>query len=121
MRVLFIMANRRVEISVQLPGFELPEAIAVQQREFDDRLAESLDAMAMRNGRRFRGTQENLQEARARLERTIQAYRPNGTLEGRFDALLLLVAKSNLRSCPSVTRSKWRRCIVRLPSGSHAG
>ena len=41
--------------------------------------AESLDAMAARMEGRFRGAQEKLQEARARLERAIQAYRPKGT------------------------------------------
>jgi hypothetical protein len=37
--------------------------------------------------------QEKLQEARARLERTIQAYGPKGISEGHFDALLLLGRK----------------------------
>src|ERR1700751_929011 len=93
MRVLFIMQIAEWKYRAQLPGFELPEAIAVQQREFDDRLAESLDAMAARMEGRPRAAQEKLQEARARLERTIQAYRPKGTSEGRFDALLLLGRK----------------------------
>src|SRR6266404_8468815 len=89
----FHHANRRVEISAQLPGFELPKAIAVEQREFDERLAESLDAMAARIEGRSTGVQQTLQEARARLERSIQGYRPKGTSEGRFDALLLLGRK----------------------------
>jgi multidrug resistance protein MdtO len=93
MRVLFIMQIAKWKYRVQLPGFELPEAIAVQQREFDDRLAESLDALADRVEGRSTRVQQKLQEARARLERTIQAYRPNGTSEGRFDALLLLGRK----------------------------
>jgi multidrug resistance protein MdtO len=93
MRVLFIMQIAEWKYRAQLPGFELPEAIAVQQREFDDRLAESLDAMADRVEGRSRGAQETLQDARARLERTIQAYRPKGTSEGRYDALLLLGRK----------------------------
>jgi multidrug resistance protein MdtO len=93
MRVLFIMQIAEWKYRVQLPGFELPEAIAVQQREFDDRLAESLDAMAARMEGRSRAAQQKLQEARARLERIIQAYRPKGTSEGRFDALLLLGRK----------------------------
>ena len=92
MRVLFIMQIAEWKYRAQLPGFELPEAIAVQQREFDERLAESLDAMADRIQGRSTGVQ-TLQEALARLERTIQAYRPKGTSEGRFDALLLLGRK----------------------------
>jgi len=93
MRVLFIMQIAEWKYRAQLPGFELPEAIAMEQSEFDDRLAESLDAMADRMEGQSRGAQEKLQEARARLERTIQGYRPKGTSEGRFDALLLLGRK----------------------------
>jgi multidrug resistance protein MdtO len=93
MRVLFIMQIAEWKYRAQLPGFELPEAIAVQQREFDDRLAESLDGMADRIEGRSTGVQQTLQEARARLERTIHTYRPKGTSEGRFDALLLLGRK----------------------------
>jgi multidrug resistance protein MdtO len=93
MRVLFIMQIAEWKYRAQLPGFELPETIAVEQREFDDRLAESLDAMADRVEGRSTGMQQTLQEARARLERTIQAYRSKGTSEGRFDALLLLGRK----------------------------
>jgi multidrug resistance protein MdtO len=95
MRILFIMQIAEWKYRVQLPGFELPEAIAVQQGEFDDRLAEALDAMAARMEDRSGGAQEKekLQEARARLERTIQTYRPKGTSEGCFDALLLLGRK----------------------------
>ena len=93
MRVLFIMQIAEWKYRVQLPGFELPEAIAVQQREFDDRLAESLDAMADRVEGRSTGVQQTLQEACARVERTIQSYGPKGTLEGRYDGLLLLDRK----------------------------
>ena len=93
MRVLFIMQIAEWKYRVQLTGFELPDVIAEQQREFDDRLAESLDAMAARMEGRSRAAQEKLQEACARLERIIQAYRPKGTSEGRFDALLVLGRK----------------------------
>jgi multidrug resistance protein MdtO len=93
MRVLFIMQIAEWKYRVRLPGFELSEPIAVQQREFDDRLAESLEAMADRVEGRSTGEQQTLQEARARLELTIHANRPNGTSGGRFDALLLLVRK----------------------------
>jgi multidrug resistance protein MdtO len=93
MRVLFIMQIAEWKYRAQLPGFELPEAIAVQQRAFDDRLAESLDAMAARMEGQPRGENDKLQEARTRLERTIRAYRSKGTSEGRYDALLLLGRK----------------------------
>ena len=72
----------------------------VQQREFDDRLAESLDAMADRVEGRSTGVQQTLQEACARVERTIQSYGPKGTSERRYDGLLLLDRKieSSIRS-----------------------
>ena len=97
MRVLFIMQIAEWKYRAQLPGFELPEAIAIKQREFDDRLAESLDATAARMEGQPVGAQdqdkEQLQEARACLERAIEAYHPKETSEGRFDALLLLSRK----------------------------
>jgi hypothetical protein len=62
-------------------------------RQLKTRQLYPLDAMAARMEGRFRGTQEKLQDACARLEWTIQAYGPKGTSEGRFDALLLLGRK----------------------------
>lgn len=93
MRVFFIMQIAEWKYRAQLPGFELPEAIAVEQRKFDDRLTESLDGMAARMEGRPESVQQTLQEARARLEQTIQSYRPKETSEVRFDALLLLGRK----------------------------
>jgi hypothetical protein len=78
---------------VQLPGFELPEDIAMEQRDFDDRLAESLDSMADRIEGRSDGAHQTLPRARARLERTIHAYRPEGASDGRYGGLLLLARK----------------------------
>jgi multidrug resistance protein MdtO len=93
MRILFIMQIAEWKYRVQLPGFELPQAIAKEQREFDEQLAESLDSIADRVEGRSTGAQQTLQEARARLEQTIQAYRPKGTSESRYGALLLLGRK----------------------------
>jgi multidrug resistance protein MdtO len=105
MRVLFIVQIAEWKYRAQLPGFELPEAIAVQQREFDDRLAESLGAMADRIEGRSAGVQLTLQETRARA----------------LTLCFCSAAKSNRRFCPSLTRSEWRKCIARLRSGSHGG
>jgi multidrug resistance protein MdtO len=90
MRVLFIMQIAGWKYRVQLPGFELPEAIAREQREFDDRLAESLDAMADRVQGRTTGAQLTLEGAAARFERAIKIYHPEGALASRFGALLVL-------------------------------
>jgi multidrug resistance protein MdtO len=89
MRVLFIMQIAEWKYRAQLPGFELPGAIAVKQREFDDRLAESLDAMAARMEGRFMSVDLTLEDAVARLERAINIY-PKAALSSRFQALLVL-------------------------------
>jgi len=90
MRVLFIMQIAEWKYRAQLPGFELPEAIAMQQREFDDRLAESLDAMAARMEGRFMRVELTLEDAVARLERAINIYHPKAALSSRLQALLVL-------------------------------
>jgi multidrug resistance protein MdtO len=90
MRILFIMQIAEWKYRAQLPGFELPEAIAAEQREFDDRLAESLDAMAARIGGRFMSVQPTLEDAVARLENAINIYDPKAALSSRFQALLVL-------------------------------
>jgi multidrug resistance protein MdtO len=75
----------------QLPGFELPQVIAVAQREFDDRLAESLDRMADGIEGRSTPVQQTLEDALAKLDRAIQVHRPTGVLAaGRLQALLVL-------------------------------
>jgi multidrug resistance protein MdtO len=90
MRILFIMQIAEWKYRAQLPGFELPEAIAAEQREFDDRLAESLDALAARIGGRFISVQPTLDDAVARLENAINIYDPKAALSSRFQALLVL-------------------------------
>jgi multidrug resistance protein MdtO len=90
MRILFIMQIAEWKYRAQLPGFELPEAIAVQQREFDDRLAESLDALAARIEGRFMSVELRLEDAVARLENAINIYHPKAALSSRFQALLVL-------------------------------
>jgi multidrug resistance protein MdtO len=90
MRVLFIMQIAEWKYRAQLPGFELPQVIAVAQREFDDRLAESLDAMADGIEGRSTRVQQTLEDALAKLDRAIQVHRPTGALAGRFQSLLVL-------------------------------
>lgn len=89
-RVLFIMQIAEWKYRAQLPGFELPQVIAVAQREFDDRLAESLDAMADGIEGRSTPVQQTLEDALANLDRAIQVHRPTGVLAGRLQALLVL-------------------------------
>ncbi len=53
LRMIFVTQIAWLKFRLQLPGFELPEALSVAHREFDDRLAETLEGMAdrMENGR----------------------------------------------------------------------
>ena len=90
MRVLFIMQIADWKYRAQLPGFELPQRIAAKQREFDNQLGRALDAMADRMEIGSTGVQQTLEDALAQLERAIQAYRSDGALVGRFQALLAL-------------------------------
>jgi multidrug resistance protein MdtO len=89
-RVLFILQIAAWKYRAQLPGFELPQPIAAQQRDFDDQLARALDAMADRMEGRLTDVQETLQGALTQLERTVQVYGPNGPFAGRLQALLVL-------------------------------
>jgi multidrug resistance protein MdtO len=90
-RVLFIMQIAEWKYRAQLPGFELPQVIALAQREFDDRLAESLDRMADGIEGRSTPVQQTLEDALAKLDRAIQVHRPTGVLAaGRLQALLVL-------------------------------
>lgn len=90
MRVLFIMKIAEWKYRAQLPGFELPDPIAEKLREFDEQLAQALDAMADRIEERPTGLQQTLPDALTQLERAIQVYRPDRALTGRFQALLML-------------------------------
>jgi multidrug resistance protein MdtO len=48
LRALFVIRIALRKYRLQLPGFELPEGAHVAQQEFDDRIAQVLDAMATR-------------------------------------------------------------------------
>jgi multidrug resistance protein MdtO len=48
LRTLFVMRIASWKYRLQLPGFELPEAVQVSQREYDDRSARVLEDMADR-------------------------------------------------------------------------
>lgn len=89
-RVLFILQIAAWKYRAQLPGFELPQPIAAQQREFDDQLARTLDAMAGRLEAQSTEAQEKLQGALTQLERTLQVDGPSGPFAGRLQALLVL-------------------------------
>ena len=73
LRMLFILKIATWKYRVQLAGFELPDAVATEQREFDDGLAQGLSAMADRMEGRPSEEQPSLDIRLARLERTVRS------------------------------------------------
>jgi multidrug resistance protein MdtO len=73
LRVLFITRIALWKYRMRLPGFELPEAVWAAQREFDDELAKTLDAMADRfEGQPAARRESRLEASFKNLEQTVQ-------------------------------------------------
>jgi multidrug resistance protein MdtO len=73
LRSLFLMRIASWKYRLQLPGFELPEAVRVSQQEYDDRSAGMLEAMAdpiAGNPRQVRSMSE---DSMGHVERTLHA------------------------------------------------
>jgi multidrug resistance protein MdtO len=73
LRALFLMRIASLKYRLQLPGFELPEAVRVSQQEYDDRLAGMLEDMADRIEGGERRVERVPGSAFERLEETVQA------------------------------------------------
>jgi len=74
LRALFLMRIASLKYRLQLPGFELPEAVRVSQQEYDDRSARMLEDIADRIEGRERQVARVPRNALERLEQTVQAY-----------------------------------------------
>ena len=73
LRILFITRIALWKYRVRLPGFDLPEPIWQAQREFDDELAKTLDALADRfEGRLVARRESGLEDRFKHLEQTIE-------------------------------------------------
>jgi len=93
LRTIFVTRTALLKYRLQLPGFELPEAVRVAQQEFDNRLAETLDGMAGRMEGKAPETKENLEESLERLEQTIRtccSEQPQDVLAARLQTFLPL-------------------------------
>jgi multidrug resistance protein MdtO len=84
LRTLFLTRNALLNYRLQLPGFELPEAVEVAQQKFDDRISKMLDGMANRIAGEASGTSDNFEDPFERLEETIRTC----CLEIRQEVLL---------------------------------
>ena len=74
LRTLFIMNIASWKYRVNLPGFELPEAVRISQQEYDDRSGATLEDLADRiegNARQVKPISEDLFE---HLEKSLQAW-----------------------------------------------
>jgi multidrug resistance protein MdtO len=75
LRVLFITRIALWKYRMRLPGFELPETVWQAQREFDDELAKTLDAMADRfEGQLIPRRESGLEACLKNLEQTAQTF-----------------------------------------------
>jgi multidrug resistance protein MdtO len=93
LRTIFVTRTALLKYRLQLPGFELPEAVRVAQQEFDNRLAETLDGMAGRMEGKAPETKENLEESLERLEQTTRtccSEEPQELLTARLQTFLPL-------------------------------
>jgi multidrug resistance protein MdtO len=84
LRTLFLTQIALLKYRLRLPGFELPEAVAVAQQKFDDRISKMLDGMANRIAGEASGTSDNFEDPFERLEETIRTC----CLEIRQEVLL---------------------------------
>lgn len=93
LRLLYVTRVASLRYRLQLPGFELPQSIAVAQRKFDNNFASALEAMAQRVEGRSPVEQPTLENSGARLERVVENYgsgKPQQTFAAQFEALLTL-------------------------------
>ena len=92
-RMLFILQNAAWKYRARLSGFELPETIATEQREFDNEVARVLSSIADRMEGRLPTEEPSLDNRFVRLERSIERYSaasPQDGFDGRLPAFLAL-------------------------------
>jgi multidrug resistance protein MdtO len=94
LRTLFFLTRTALwKYRAQLPGFTLPQAVAVAQLEFDRQLATTLESMASRlegNTREGKGSFENASEPLEDTVRNCCAERPLGSETERLQTFLTL-------------------------------
>jgi multidrug resistance protein MdtO len=76
LRMLYITRVALLKYRLRLPGFELPQPVALAQQEFDEHLAAILDGIAGRVKSEARARTESLQDFLARLEQVIRTSEP---------------------------------------------
>src|SRR5580698_484929 len=93
LRILFLTRIALMKYRFQLPGFELPEAVRIAQKEFDECLATTLDRIADRIQGKAQQMSKPLSNALAALEEKVRVFdleRPEGVPTYNFQAFLAL-------------------------------
>jgi multidrug resistance protein MdtO len=98
LRALFVTRITLLKYRLQLPGFELPEAVAVAQQAFDDQISKMLDGMANRMGAEAPGTRDNFEDPFERLEQTIRTCCSEAPQEVAVELQTFLVLSRNIES-----------------------
>ena len=94
-RMLFLMEIAWLKYRLQLPGFELPEALREAQQEFSDKLARTLEGMAGRLEGGPQNEKPNFEDSLKRLKRNIQTCCSRTSSEEETAQLQTLQSLSN--------------------------
>ena len=79
LRALFLLRGAAIRYRLELPGFELPQAMGTAQTEFDNALSATLDDMANRLAGAAAPTSDQLPAALANLEAEARASGENSS------------------------------------------
>jgi len=96
LRALFVMRITSLKYRLQLPGFELPESVRLQQRAYDDHSAQMLEEMAGRIDGNAPPAGNSIEESHELLNRTveeIQGEEPDQLPLGRAASLVTLIRR----------------------------
>jgi multidrug resistance protein MdtO len=103
LRTLFIIRTTLLKYRLQLPGFELPEAVRLAQQKFDDQSAKMLEGMADRlDGKPPRGD-DKFEDSFEQLQQTVRSCCSEGPQELLTPNLQTFLALS--RNTASLTMS----------------
>jgi multidrug resistance protein MdtO len=91
LRTFFVMRIALLKYRLRLPGFELPEAMEVAQKEFDEQLANVLERMAERIEGKAEESENKVEDLFERLQETACNF-PEGSRE--LQTFLLLAQRS---------------------------
>jgi multidrug resistance protein MdtO len=71
LRTFYLTRIALLKYRLQLPGFELPEAVCMAQQEFDDRLGKILDVVADHMEGKAQAAEDHFEDAFERLEQKV--------------------------------------------------